>query len=92
MFQLTKEKFHLRLTHSKMLAFFTVELGGLNQVVHLWEYDSYEQRRKVREKLANDSQWLSEYAHLVGPMLSQQTNATLRKVPGWGIGLEQEGD
>ena len=90
--QLSKERFHLRLAHSKLVAFFTVELGGLNQVLHLWEYDSYEHRRGVRERLSKDTQWISEYVQLVGPMLSQQTNATLRPVPGWGVGLEQKGD
>merc|ERR1712130_478116 len=34
---LSKEKFHLRTEHSKLLGYWTVELGGLNQVTHLWE-------------------------------------------------------
>ena len=29
---LSKEKFHLRTEHSKLLGYWTVELGGLNQV------------------------------------------------------------
>ena len=35
---LTAEKFHLRTTHSILHGYWTVELGGVNQVVHLWEY------------------------------------------------------
>ena len=30
---LSKDKFHLRTEHSKLLGYWTVELGGLNQVV-----------------------------------------------------------
>lgn len=35
---LTAEKFHLRTSHSILHGYWTVELGGVNQVVHLWEY------------------------------------------------------
>ena len=35
---LTAEKFHLRTAHSILHGYWTVELGGVNQVVHLWEY------------------------------------------------------
>ena len=35
---LTKEKFHLRTQHSVLLGYWTAELGGLNQVVHIWYY------------------------------------------------------
>ena len=33
---LSKEKFHLRTEHSKLLGYWTVELGGLNQVSKGW--------------------------------------------------------
>lgn len=36
--QLTNEKFHLRTAHSKLIGYWTSELGALNEVVHLWEY------------------------------------------------------
>jgi len=35
---LTNEKFHLRTRASVLHGYWTVELGGINQVVHLWEY------------------------------------------------------
>ena len=38
---LSKEKFHLRTNHSILLGYWTSELGGLNQVVHLWEYGEW---------------------------------------------------
>ena len=36
--ELTFEKFHLRTEVSKLHGYWTAELGGLNQVVHMWEY------------------------------------------------------
>merc|ERR1712223_1609010 len=54
---LSKDKFHLRTEHSKLLGYWTVELGGLNQVTHLWEYDSYSHRAGVRAKLGGHQQW-----------------------------------
>ena len=36
--ELTFEKFHLRTQFSVLHGYWTAELGGLNQVVHIWEY------------------------------------------------------
>ena len=35
---LTFEKFHIRTQFSKLHGYWTAELGGINQVVHIWEY------------------------------------------------------
>lgn len=35
---LTAKEFHLRTAHSKLFGFWTSEIGGLNQAVHIWEY------------------------------------------------------
>ena len=35
---LTSEEFHLRTSQSKLIGYWTSELGGLNEVVHIWEY------------------------------------------------------
>ena len=35
---LTSEEFHLRTSQSKLTGYWTTELGGINQVVHIWEY------------------------------------------------------
>ena len=29
---------HLRTAHSRLIGYWTVELGGLNEVMHIWEY------------------------------------------------------
>ena len=35
---LTSEEFHLRTSQSKLVGYWTCELGGLNHVFHIWEY------------------------------------------------------
>merc|ERR1711892_1621066 len=52
--ELSKEKFHLRTQHSVLLGYWTSELGGLNQVVHIWQYDSFSHRARVRATLGAD--------------------------------------
>jgi len=76
---LSKEKFHLRTQHSVLLGYWTTELGGLNQVVHLWQYDSYAHRAGVRAKLGGDPEWQSEYFQKILPWLHHQDNLTLER-------------
>jgi len=75
--KLSHEKFHLRTAHSTVLGYWTTELGGLNEVVHLWEYDSLSSRAAVRAKLGVDEAWQREYFQLILPMLQHQNNLTL---------------
>lgn len=35
----------------RLLGYFQTEVGALNQIVHLWGYDSFEQRLRLREQL-----------------------------------------
>lgn len=36
--KLSNEQLHMRTAKSKLIGYWTTELGGLNEVVHLWEY------------------------------------------------------
>ncbi|KAG8190380.1 hypothetical protein JTE90_022024 [Oedothorax gibbosus] len=80
----TEDHFHLRIRHSKLFGFWTTELGALNQVIHIWEYDSHDHRAKVRQALANDKEWQENYITKVSPMYINQTNATMTLLP-WSI-------
>merc|ERR1719327_1342870 len=98
---LSKDKFHLRTEHSKLLGYWTVELGGLNQVTHLWEYDSYSHRAGVRAKLGGHQQWQEEYFQKILPLLQHQDNMAFRSLlptlrttwskrwtaPSWAVSL-----
>lgn len=39
--KLTEEQIHLRIAHSKLIGYWSTEIGGLNEVVHIWEYGNY---------------------------------------------------
>ena len=39
---LTFDKFHIRTEFSKLNGYWTSEIGGINQVVHIWEYGKYQ--------------------------------------------------
>lgn len=79
--KLTSEKINLRTAHSELLGYWSVEYGGLNQVFHIWKYDSYAQRADVRAALARDSNWMEEYISKAMPMLSSQDNEVTYLVP-----------
>ncbi|KAK1789347.1 hypothetical protein P4O66_015281 [Electrophorus voltai] len=79
--RLTSEKIHLRTAQSELLGYWTVEYGGLNQVFHIWKYDSYTQRAAVRAALAQDSSWGEQYISKAMPMLSSQDSEVTYLVP-----------
>lgn len=43
--------------HSKLAAFWHTEVGPLNQILHVWTYDSFEQRAKIREAASKEQNW-----------------------------------
>jgi hypothetical protein len=80
----TEENFHLRIKHSKLFGFWSTELGALNEVIHIWEYDDHEHRARVRQALAKDVEWQTNYIAKVAPMYISQTNATMMLLP-WSL-------
>jgi len=40
-----------------MVGYYVTEVGTLNMVVHLWAYDSLDQREKCRAAMYADPQW-----------------------------------
>uniref|UniRef100_A0A8C4QC47 Nipsnap homolog 3A (C. elegans) n=1 Tax=Eptatretus burgeri TaxID=7764 RepID=A0A8C4QC47_EPTBU len=79
--QTTEENIHLRTAHSPLLGYWTVEHGELNQVVHIWPYESYAKRTSVRTALAKDKQWIDRYISKIHPMLSWQQSQVTYLVP-----------
>ncbi|QRG09324.1 NIPSNAP family protein [Xanthobacter dioxanivorans] len=58
------------------LGYFTTEIGVQNQLVHLWAYDDLEERRKRREKLAEQPAWQSCLLK-IRPMIMTMENRIL---------------
>lgn len=75
--ELSKEWLHLRTQHSVLIGYWTSEIGGINDMVHIWEYDSLDHRAKVRQALANDASWIANYFGKILPMMSRQENSLL---------------
>ena len=67
----------MRTAHSPLLGYWTTELGGLNEVVHIWGYESLVQRQKIRNALGRDAKWGSEYMQVMRPMLQAQENIVM---------------
>ena len=63
----------------RLVGFFTVEIGALNQVVFIWAYDSLADRERRREAMEADPDWIA-YKKKSGGMgaLKQQTNKILK--------------
>jgi len=80
---LTNEHIHLRTKYSKLIGYWVTELGGVNEVVHIWEYDSLAQRQKVREALVKDTEWMQNYMAKMRPMLQKQENMVMWELPFW---------
>jgi len=64
----------------RMLGYFQTEIGTLNQVVHLWGYDSFEQRVQKRTEMRADPGWKPFLAR-VRPLFLRQENRILLPLP-----------
>ncbi len=71
----------IREVHTSILGnqigFFYSEIGSLNQVIHLYGYDSYEDREKRRKVLAKNQDFL-KYLNRVKNLIVSQTNQLLQ--------------
>jgi hypothetical protein len=64
-----------------MVGYYASEVGpAVNQVVHLWAYDSFDDRLERRRALAADPGWKA-YVAKMRPMLAAQTNRILTPAP-----------
>lgn len=73
----------LRTKHSKLAGYWTTEIGELNQVVHLWEYENFDHRARVRAALAKDKAWNTKYVSRSRPMLQHQESMVLVPADFW---------
>ena len=60
----------------KLLGYFHTEVGELNTMVHLWGYDSFEERLRRRSALGADPAW-QRYLDRVRPMIASMSNRLL---------------
>lgn len=82
-----KKHFHQRMSYSKLVGFWSSEVGGINDVVHVWEYDSLSHRAFVRAALAEDTVYLTEFYSHILPLLLRMDNCLARCLPGTQVEL-----
>jgi hypothetical protein len=60
----------------RLIGYFHTDLGPLNQIVHIWAYESYTDRAERRARLAADPGWI-EYSKKVRLLSIRQRNRVL---------------
>ena len=63
-----------------MLGYYFTETGGLNTMVHLWAYDSLDQREKCRAALQADPDWQA-YVAKSRPLMETQETRIMKAAP-----------
>jgi hypothetical protein len=64
----------------KLFGYFSTEFGPLNQVIHMWAYDSFEERARRRKQLMADKRWL-DFLVKLRPLIKGQENKLLVPMP-----------
>jgi hypothetical protein len=67
-------------TTTKLEGFWSTEFGTLNQVVHLWTFESLNERERLRGELAKNEEWTKGYLPQTRGMLLAQENKILSSV------------
>ena len=60
----------------QLLGYFTTEVGGLSSLVHLWGYDSFDERSRRRALLQTEQRW-QNYLRECTPMIQKMQNRIL---------------
>lgn len=55
--ELIGEKIAHRVEFSPLVGFFSTEVGPLNRVVHIWQYEDEDARTEIQAKVAEDGDW-----------------------------------
>jgi hypothetical protein len=63
-----------------LVGYYGVEIGGLNKVIHMWAYESLDDRARRRATLWADKEWLA-YVGEVGDLVTAQENQILTPAP-----------
>ncbi|MEW9805662.1 NIPSNAP family protein [Mesorhizobium marinum] len=59
-----------------LIGYFTTEIGPLSSIVHMWGYDSLDDRARRRAELAGLAEW-QDYLRVCTPMIVEMENRIL---------------
>ncbi|MFS8977651.1 NIPSNAP family protein [Cupriavidus necator] len=63
--------------YATLVGWWYTEIGELNQVVHIWAYESLDDRIKRRAALYEDRDWLEKFIPKAFPMLEKMESKLL---------------
>jgi hypothetical protein len=63
--------------YAKLVGYWYTEIGELNQVIHIWEYESMDIRAERRKALYSDPEWLENFISKAMPLLEKQESKIL---------------
>lgn len=58
----------------RLAGWYYTEIGPLNQVIHIWEYQDMEDMEKKMQAVRDDPKWFGEYVPRVQPLITNQRN------------------
>lgn len=61
----------------QLVGYYATEIGTVNEVVHMWAYESFADREQRRARLAADPGWQS-YLKKIRPMIVTQRNRIMK--------------
>lgn len=64
----------------KLVGWYQTDFGPLNQIVHMWAYESYEERTRRRAELGRNAAWQAFLAK-IRPLIKRQENKILLPAP-----------
>ena len=64
----------------RMVGYYSAEIGGLNQVIHMWAYKDMNERQERRSQLLLEPDFKSYVAKII-PLMLSQTSAILVPAP-----------
>lgn len=64
----------------RLLGYYTSEIGPLNQVIHLWGYDSFDERTRRRKALSDNGAW-QQFVPKAMPFIRDMHNQLLTPAP-----------
>ena len=65
------EAYEYRKKYSPLIAFWHTEIGPLNQICHIWPYQSLAERDRIRAEAAKDSNWPPKIQEFIVHMESE---------------------
>ena len=63
-----------------MVGYYVTEVGTLNMIVHMWAYESHDQRERCRAAMSADSDWQA-YVARIRPLMERQETRIMKCAP-----------